>query len=74
VLQAVENGTVDIVLAVILLVGGVIGARLGSRFAAQLRGEFLRAALAVLVLAVAVKLGADLVATPVQIFTLETLP
>jgi uncharacterized protein len=74
VLQAVENGTVDIVLAFILLVGGVIGARLGSRFATQLRGEFLRAALAVLVLAVAVKLGADLVATPAQIFTLKTLP
>ena len=74
VLQAWENGTVDIVLAGILLIGGVIGARLGSRFAGQLRGEYFRAALAVLVLAVALTLGADLVATPAQIFSLEALP
>ena len=73
VLQAVENGTVDLVLAMILLVGGVIGAQLGSRFGAKLRGEQLRAALAVIVLVVAVKLAADMTVTPDQLYTLEIL-
>jgi uncharacterized membrane protein YfcA len=73
VLQAVENGTVDLVLAMILLVGGVIGAQLGSRFGAKLRGEQLRAALAIIVLVVAVKLVADMTVTPPQLYTLEAL-
>jgi len=73
VLQAVENGTVDLVLAMILLIGGVIGAQLGSRFGAKLRGEQLRAALAIIVLAVAVKLVADMTVTPAQLYTLEAI-
>ncbi len=73
VLQAVENGTVDLVLAMILLVGGVIGAQLGSRFGAKLRGEQMRAALAIIVLAVAVKLVADMTVTPPQLYTLEAI-
>ncbi len=73
VLQAVENGTVDLVLAMILLIGGVIGAQLGSRFGAKLRGEQLRAALAIIVLAVAVKLLADMTVTPPQLYTLEAI-
>jgi uncharacterized protein len=73
VLQAVENGTVDLVLAMILLVGGVIGAQLGSRFGAKLHGEQLRAALAIIVLVVAVKLMADMTVTPPQLYTLEAI-
>jgi len=71
VLQAVENQTVDALLALILLVGGVIGAQLGSRFGARLRGEHLRALLALIVLAVAVKLCADLTVPPDNLFALE---
>ncbi|MGE5201969.1 MAG: sulfite exporter TauE/SafE family protein [Acidobacteriota bacterium] len=66
VLQAVGTGTVDAVLALILLVGGVIGAQLGTRFGARLRGEQLRALLALLVLGVAVKLARDLGVRPVD--------
>ena len=73
VLQSVENGTVDVVLALILLVGGVLGAQLGSRFGAKLRGEELRAMLALIVLAVAVKLCADLAVPPDNIYSLESL-
>jgi uncharacterized protein len=61
------------VLAMILLIGGVIGAQLGSRFGAKLRGEQLRAALAIIVLAVAVKLLADMTVTPPQLYTLEAI-
>ncbi|MGO8917207.1 MAG: sulfite exporter TauE/SafE family protein [Stellaceae bacterium] len=71
ILQAVENGTVDAVLALVLLVGGVIGAQLGTRFGTHLRGEQLRALLAILVLAVAAKLAFDLTVRPVDPYSLE---
>lgn len=73
VLQAVENRTVDAVLALVLLVGGVIGAQLGTRFGTMLRGEQLRALLAILVLAVAAKLAFDLTVQPDDPYSLETL-
>ncbi len=73
VLQAVENGTVDVVLALVLLVGGVVGAQLGSRFGAKLRGDQLRALLALLVLAVAAKLAFDLTIAPQDRYSLEIL-
>ena len=73
VLQAVENGAVDAVLALVLLAGGVVGAQLGTRFGTRLRGEHLRALLALLVLAVAAKLAFDLTIRPVNPFSLETL-
>ena len=73
VLQAVSNGTVDLVLALVLLIGGVLGAQLGTRFGQQLRGEQLRALLAMIVLAVAVKLALDLTATPPDLYSLDTV-
>jgi uncharacterized protein len=69
--QSVENGTVDIVLALILLLGGVIGVQLGLRVGSRLRGEYFRALLGVLVLAAAVKLAADLTITPRDLYSLE---
>src|SRR5689334_3738662 len=53
VLQAVNNHTVDALLTLVLLVGGVVGAQIGTRFGSRLRGEQLRALLALMVLAVA---------------------
>jgi uncharacterized membrane protein YfcA len=70
VLQAAENGTVDILLALVLLVGGVVGAQLGSRFGSRLRGDQLRALLAVVVLAVAAKLVFDLTVTPDNLYSI----
>ncbi|HIC82256.1 MAG TPA: sulfite exporter TauE/SafE family protein [Kiloniellaceae bacterium] len=69
-LQATENQTVDAILALILLTGGVIGAQIGTRVGTRLRGEQLRGLLAVLVLAVCGKLAYDLIATPGDIFIL----
>lgn len=63
-LQAYTNRTVDAVLALVLLVGGVLGAQIGSRFGTRLRGEQLRFLLAVIVLAVAAKLAVDLTVHP----------
>jgi uncharacterized membrane protein YfcA len=71
-LQASQNQTVDAVLALILLTGGVIGAQIGSRAGTRLRGEQLRVLLALLVLAVCGKLAFDLVSTPADLFALGT--
>jgi len=69
-LQAVSNQTVDVVLAVLLLIGGVIGAQIGARFGGKLQGEQLRGLLALIVLAVCAKIGFDLVVTPSEFFSL----
>jgi uncharacterized membrane protein YfcA len=69
VLQATSNSAVDLVLAFFLVAGGVVGAQLGVRAGARLRGEQLRLLLAVLVLLVAARLAWGLVATPSDIYT-----
>lgn len=69
VLHAVGNYSVDIVLALVLIVGGVLGVQYGVRAGASLRGEQLRFLLAALVLAVAARLLFDLVITPDDLFT-----
>ncbi|HEX9810282.1 MAG TPA: sulfite exporter TauE/SafE family protein [Alphaproteobacteria bacterium] len=69
-LQAVENQTVDVVLALILLTGGVVGAQLGSRFAGRFPGEQLRFLLALVVLGVAAGIVVSLVATPEDLYIL----
>ncbi len=74
VLHSVENATVDVLLVLILLVGGVIGAQVGSRFGARLRGEQLRALLGLMVLVVAAKLAADLMIRPSDLFSVELAP
>ncbi len=72
-LQAWQNQTVDILLALVLLVGGVVGAQLGTRASVALHGEQLRSLLAVMVLAVCTILGYRLFATPLDAFTLVSL-
>ena len=72
VLQAYTNHTVDAVLALVLLVGGVIGARVGSRFGTHLRGEQLRLLLALMVLAVAAKLAFDMTVRPADLYSIAS--
>lgn len=69
VLHAATNQTVDMVLALLLLAGAVVGAQFGSRLGAALRGEQLRGLLALMVLAVCTKLGIDLVVEPDDLFS-----
>ena len=69
-LQAVNNFTVDVVLALLLLTGGVIGAQIGTRWGSRLRGEQLRGLLALIVLVVCGKLLFDLVGTPVDRYSI----
>lgn len=69
--HAVSNYAVDLVLAFILMVGGVIGAQFGANAGQKLRGEQLRAFLAVLVLGVSLRLIYDLMSTPADPFVLH---
>ena len=73
-LQAYSNHTVDAVLALLLLFGGVIGAQIGARFGTRLRGEQLRFLLALLLLAVAAKLTFDLTLRPANLFAITLHP
>jgi uncharacterized membrane protein YfcA len=69
-LHATSDQTVDIVLAFLLVVGGVVGVQFGVRVGSQLRGEQLRALLAVLVVGVALRLFIGLVTTPEDIYSI----
>jgi uncharacterized protein len=73
IVQATANQSVDIVLALALMIGGVAGAQYGAKAGQKLRGEQLRALLAILVLAVALRLGFDLFSTPVSRYSLTGL-
>ena len=71
-LQALTTQTVDIVLALLLLTGSSLGAQAGSRLGVKLHADHLRGLLAVLVLAVAVKLGAGLFVPPNDPYVVES--
>lgn len=70
-LHAVSNFTVDVMLSLLLTVGGVIGAQFGAEVGMRLKAEQLRGLLALLVLAVAVKVAFGLVATPDDVFSVS---
>jgi uncharacterized membrane protein YfcA len=69
-LQATFNQSVDVVLALLLLVVGVVGAQVGARLAGRFKSEQLRVMLAVMVLGVALRLAFDLVVPPADVFSL----
>ena len=67
--QSYLNQTVDIVLSALMILGGVIGAQIGVRIGSQLKAEYLRGILAILVLLVCAKILTDLILTPSDLFT-----
>ncbi|QNE04925.1 sulfite exporter TauE/SafE family protein [Croceicoccus marinus] len=72
-MHALTTNAVDIVLAALLLVGSVSGAQIGAKFALDARPEFLRAVLAAIVLAVALRMAVTLTFRPGEIFTVSPL-
>lgn len=72
-IHASTNFSVDIVLALFLLIGGVIGAQFGSMVGARLKAEQLRVLLAVLVMIVAGKVGLELIVAPTELYSLSEL-
>lgn len=68
-MHAATNNSVDLMLALFLIVGGVVGAQIGSQFAARLKAEQLRILLALLVLGVCLKLALDLLIEPSELYS-----
>lgn len=70
VMHAVENQAVDIVLAFLLVIGGVVGAQYGVRAAEKLPAEQLRALLAALLLLIGLRLGYELISPPEDLYSI----
>lgn len=73
ILHATQNKTVDIVLAMLLMIGGVVGAQFGAVAGEKLKGEQLRALLAILVLLVCLRIGWSLISHPADLYSLSGL-
>ena len=73
ILQASQNQTVDIILAILLLIGSVIGVQIGSKFSNFMKGEHLRLFLSIIILIVGFKLTLDLISIPEDIFSITVL-
>ena len=71
VLHATTNQLVDAVLALILMIGGVVGAQFGARTGQKLSGEWLRLLLGILVLAVGLRFAGQLVVTPADPYSIR---
>ncbi len=69
-MHATQNHTVDALLALLLLLGGVVGAQFGARIGVRMKAEQLRILLAIMVLAVCAKLAGDLVFMPAELFSI----
>ncbi|HHI69487.1 MAG TPA: sulfite exporter TauE/SafE family protein [Rhodobacteraceae bacterium] len=68
-MHAVESQTVDVVLAVCLLVSGVIGAQIGTKLGLKLKAEQLRILLALMVLAICIKIALGLILMPSELYS-----
>ncbi|RAP41243.1 permease [Rhodovulum viride] len=70
ILHATTNHTVDLGLALLLLIGGVVGAQIGTGIGLKMKAEQLRIWLAILVLAVCGKLALDLLIEPAELYSI----
>lgn len=72
-LQAYSNHNVDVVLAFLMIISSVIGAQIGSRIGYKIDANNLRSLLAIMILAVCVKMIGNLFVTPESLYTIELL-
>ncbi len=69
ILHAVTNQTVDMILALILIFGSVIGAQIGLRLSKYIKGAMARFVLASIILLVGLRLGSDLLIPPANLYS-----
>jgi uncharacterized membrane protein YfcA len=69
--HAATNQSVDIILAILLIVGGVIGAQFGARAGRNLKGEIFRLLLALLLLAVGIRFGSEALVQPEELYSIS---
>jgi uncharacterized membrane protein YfcA len=70
-LHAATNHQVDAVLALILMVGGAIGAQFGAQAGQKMRAERLRLLLGILILAVGIRFALVMVVPPTDVYTVQ---
>jgi uncharacterized membrane protein YfcA len=70
VLQSAATQTVDLVLALLLMIGGVVGAQVGARLGAGMKAEYIRGILGALLVAASAKFLFDLVIPPEETYVL----
>lgn len=70
VLQSIATQTVDLVLALLLMAGGVVGAQIGARVGAGIKAEYVRGILGALLMAASLKFAFDLVVPPEETYVL----
>lgn len=70
-MQANTNQAVDVILSVLLLIGGVVGAQWGATLGRRLRGDQMRFLLALLVLGMGVKIVSDITLTPADLYSIS---
>ncbi|MCU0903642.1 MAG: sulfite exporter TauE/SafE family protein [Tabrizicola sp.] len=73
VMHAVNSQTVDMLLALVLILGGVVGAQIGTRVGVRLKAEQLRILLSLLVLAVSIRIAVDLLVRPDELYSVAPL-
>lgn len=73
VMHALSNHLVDAVLALVLMVGGVVGAQFGARTAQNMPAERLRLLLGLLILAVGFRFGYELIGRPDNVYTIRAV-
>jgi hypothetical protein len=71
VAHAVTSHSVDVMLAFFLIIGGVLGAQFGTQIGLKLKAEQLRILLALLVIAVCIKVGLDLLIRPAELYSVR---
>ncbi len=71
ILHAVANGTVDIILSMVMIVGGVVGAQVGVRMAKRIKGASARIILAVIILIVCMRMMGVLFIQPDDLYALD---
>ena len=71
IMHAVTNQTVDVVLASLLIIGGVIGAQIGVRCSRYVSGAGARIILSVIILLVSIVLAVQLLMPPQELFSME---
>jgi uncharacterized membrane protein YfcA len=73
IVHAVNSHTVDMLLALLLIIGGVIGAQIGAVMGTKLKAEQLRILLAIMVLSVSIKIAFDLLIEPAELYSISTV-
>ncbi len=69
VMHAVNSQSVDMMLALLLILGGVVGAQIGTRVGVRLKAEQLRILLSLLVLTVSIRIAGDLLIRPDELYS-----